>query len=92
MSYGKHDNDERAAWPLGQSQGLIRPIGGMTDRRPSVIEVHFRSSDTVPHSAFEAVPLLAKATLKMGKASNDLADAAYALDAQQVRVVEEADL
>jgi hypothetical protein len=31
-------------------------------------------------------------TLKIEKVSNDLADAAYALEAEKVRVVEEADL
>ena len=37
-------------------------------------------------------PLWVSGTLKVEKVSNDLADAAYALDARQVRVVEDADL
>ncbi|MBA1204003.1 DUF3299 domain-containing protein [Pseudomonas capeferrum] len=37
-------------------------------------------------------PLWVSGTLKVEKVSNDLAAAAYALDAQKVRVVEEADL
>ncbi len=37
-------------------------------------------------------PLWVSGTLKVEKVSNDLADAAYALDASQVRVVEDADL
>jgi hypothetical protein len=37
-------------------------------------------------------PLWVIGTLKVEKVSNDLADAAYALDASKVRVVVEADL
>ncbi|WP_438281966.1 DUF3299 domain-containing protein [Pseudomonas alabamensis] len=37
-------------------------------------------------------PLWVSGTLKVENVSNDLADAAYALDARQVRVVEDADL
>jgi hypothetical protein len=37
-------------------------------------------------------PLWVTGTLKIEKVSNDLADAAYALEADKVRVVEEADL
>lgn len=37
-------------------------------------------------------PLWVSGTLKVESVSNDLADAAYALDARQVRVVEDADL
>ncbi|GHS79682.1 DUF3299 domain-containing protein [Pseudomonas kermanshahensis] len=37
-------------------------------------------------------PLWVSGALKVEKVSNDLADAAYALDAQKVRVVEDADL
>jgi len=37
-------------------------------------------------------PLWVSGTLKIEKVSNDLADAAYALDASKVRVVEDADL
>ena len=37
-------------------------------------------------------PLWAIGTLKVEKVSNDLADAAYAMDASKVRVVEDADL
>lgn len=37
-------------------------------------------------------PLWVSGPLKVEKVSNDLADAAYALDAEQVRVVEDADL
>ncbi|MCY1186311.1 hypothetical protein D9M73_271730 [compost metagenome] len=37
-------------------------------------------------------PLWVTGTLKVEKVSNDLADAAYALDASNVRIVQEADL
>ncbi|MNP68270.1 hypothetical protein D3C76_1642020 [compost metagenome] len=37
-------------------------------------------------------PLWVNGTLKIEKVSNDLADAAYAMDAAKVRVVEDADL
>ncbi|MNP83323.1 hypothetical protein D3C76_1822280 [compost metagenome] len=37
-------------------------------------------------------PLWVSGKLKVEKVSNDLADAAYALDAGKVRVVEDADL
>jgi hypothetical protein len=37
-------------------------------------------------------PLWVEGTLKVEKVSNDMADAAYAMDASKVRVVVEADL
>jgi hypothetical protein len=37
-------------------------------------------------------PIWVSGTLKVEAVSNDMADAAYALDAAQVRLVEEADL